>query len=303
MTEPPSKTSNHQRLNEMMAHLTPKGATIPYNLSFDSENCIWIASKGGLFKLNPEGDKVMVEKKNIFPKKYAPYCQVIVHGNKVIHAQCEDMADLTEFRILDLEGNIEHEQFIDGKIQSLAISSNGEIFLTKQPAKGAEEFFIYKTTIDVPLGWDEFISEDEICFQSLCSLDNETLVAATCSIPNNIYSKQSIVILESETGKIKKKFSEGGKEPGQIYFPRSIQPYKDGILILDKTGRIQHFGRDGSLIAESARIDAYIGNGFVVRNDEAIIACSGIVLADNGESICDDWIEAIKLDGSFWTEL
>ena len=83
MTEPPSKTSNHQRLNEMMAHLTPKGAVIPYSLAFDSDNCIWIASKGGLFKLNPAGDKVLVEIKNIFPKKYAPYCQVIVHENKV----------------------------------------------------------------------------------------------------------------------------------------------------------------------------------------------------------------------------
>uniref|UniRef100_A0AC34EZT8 Uncharacterized protein n=1 Tax=Panagrolaimus sp. ES5 TaxID=591445 RepID=A0AC34EZT8_9BILA len=303
MAEPPSKTSNHQRVEEMMAHLTPKGATIPYNLAFDSDNCIWVASKGGLFKLNPEGDKVLVENKNIFPKKFAPYCQVVIHGNKVIHAQCEDVADITEFRILDLEGNIEHEQFIDGKIQSLAVSSNGAIFLTKQPAKGADEFFIYKTSIDVPLGWDEFASEFDLCYQSLCCLDDSNLVAATCSIPNNIYSKQNIVILDAESGKLKKKFSEAGKEAGQIYFPRSIQSYHDGILVLDKTGRIQHFGRDGNLIAESARIDAYIGNGFVVRNDEAVIACSGIVRAADGESICDDWIEAIKLDGSFWTEL
>lgn len=63
---------------------------------------------------------------------------------QIIHAQCEDQADLTEFRILDLDGKIQHEQFIDGKIQSLAVASNGDVFLTKQPPKGADEFFIYK---------------------------------------------------------------------------------------------------------------------------------------------------------------
>ena len=134
-------------------------------------------------------------------------------------------------------------------------------------------------------------------------MDDNTLVAATCSIPNNIYSKQQLVILDAETGKITKRFSEGGKEPGQIYFPRSIQPYQGGMLVLDKTGRIQHFDRDGKCLTESARIDAFVGNGFVVRNDEAVIACSAIVMAPDGESICDDWIEAIKLDGSFWTPL
>lgn len=83
MTEPPSKTSNHQRLNEMMCHLTPKGALIPYNLCFDPSGCIWVASKGGLFKLDSEGKEVLFEKKNIFPKKMAAYCQVVCHNEKV----------------------------------------------------------------------------------------------------------------------------------------------------------------------------------------------------------------------------
>ena len=81
-----------------------------------------------------------------------------------------------------------------------------------------------------------------------------------------------------------------------------MQIYEDGLLVLDKTGRFQHFDRDGKLLAEAARIDAYIGNGFAVRNQEAVIACSGIVQSSEGENICDDWLESIKLDGSFWTE-
>lgn len=83
MTEAPSKTSNHQRLNEMMVHLTPKGALIPYNLCFDPSGCIWVASKGGLFKLNSDGKEVLFQYKNEFPKKMAPYCQVKHHNDKV----------------------------------------------------------------------------------------------------------------------------------------------------------------------------------------------------------------------------
>lgn len=48
--------------------------------------------------------------------------------------------------------------------------------------------------------------------------------------------------------------------------------------MLDKTGRIQRFNQNGDFVEQSAAIDAYLGNGFVVHNDQAIIACSGIVL-------------------------
>lgn len=34
MPETPSKTSNHQRIKEMMLHLSPEKAEIPYNLCF-----------------------------------------------------------------------------------------------------------------------------------------------------------------------------------------------------------------------------------------------------------------------------
>lgn len=56
----------------------------------------------------------------------------------------EDKANLTEFCILDLNGNVEHEQFIDGKIRSLAVNEKGELFLTKQFAVGSDESVIYK---------------------------------------------------------------------------------------------------------------------------------------------------------------
>ena len=167
---------------------------------------------------------------------------------------------------------MEHEQFIDGRIQGLTVSSEGEIFLTKQ-MQGDDsiiyrsvflnlhfciEFFIvccerqekkynfhvflyfdlgnwffklltvkelffwmyflllrcrslalvdveqqltnlilrmylycyiFRTSLDCPLGWEEVICEDEFAFQTLSVYDSNTLVVATCSIPVNMYSK------------------------------------------------------------------------------------------------------------------
>jgi hypothetical protein len=85
--------------------------------------------------------------------------------------------------------------------------------------------------------------------------------------------------------------------------------------VLDKTGRIQRFNRNGDFIELSASIDAYLGNGFVIKDDEAVLVCSGIVLDEvplhilininihfqEGKTVCDDWIETIKLDGSTWS--
>jgi hypothetical protein len=53
--------------------------------------------------------------------------------------------------------------------------------------------------------------------------------------------------------------------------------------VLDKTGRIQRFNQSGDFVEQSAAVDAYLGNGFVVHNDQAIIACSGIVL----DKVCE----------------
>lgn len=47
---------------------------------------------------------------------------------------------------------------------------------------------------------------------------------------------------------------------------------------MDKTGRFQQFSREGKFVEISAKIDSYLGNGFILRDDEAIVACSGIVL-------------------------
>ncbi|KAI6189916.1 hypothetical protein M3Y97_00060100 [Aphelenchoides bicaudatus] len=299
MTETPSKTSNHQRLDEMLIHLTPVGAVIPYSLCYDSNGHIWVATKGGIFKFSgAKGEPPLFERKNMFPKKIAPYCQVLAVSDKIIHVQTDDKSALTEFRLLSLDGEIQHEQFIDGKIQSLAVSSNGDVFMTKQP--NSDESVIYKTSIDALLGWDEFCSSFDYSFQNLCVLDDDTLFVATTSIPINMYSKQNLHLIDTNNGNIKKTFSSAGKEQGQIYFPRSIQVFNGDALVLDKTGRIQRFNKNGEFVEQSAAIDSYLGNGFVVRNDQAIIACSGIVLDKEGKTICDDWLETINLDGSTW---
>lgn len=83
MTEQLSKTSNNLRLNEMMCHLTPRGAVIPYNICVDLHENIWVATKGGLFKFDKNGKEILFERKNTFPKKIAPYCQVICFKDKV----------------------------------------------------------------------------------------------------------------------------------------------------------------------------------------------------------------------------
>lgn len=61
------------------------------------------------------------------------------------------------------------------------------MFLTKQPS--SDEFYIYKTSFDCPIGWEEFTSAYDYAFQALCLLDDGTLVAATTTVPINLYSK------------------------------------------------------------------------------------------------------------------
>ncbi|VDK27952.1 unnamed protein product, partial [Anisakis simplex] len=104
MTENLSNTSNHQRLDEMFIHLTPKGATVPYSLCVDSERNVWVASKGGLFKFDSTGKNLLFERRNPFPKKISPYCQVLYCDGKILYAYAEEQSASTEFRILDLCG-------------------------------------------------------------------------------------------------------------------------------------------------------------------------------------------------------
>lgn len=79
-----------------MVHLTPMGAVIPYTLCRDTDNCLWVGTKGGLFKLDvsgeegnergkrrAEGVKVVIEQKHPFPKKVSPYVQVLHHDSRV----------------------------------------------------------------------------------------------------------------------------------------------------------------------------------------------------------------------------
>ncbi|KAI3422118.1 hypothetical protein GPALN_012651 [Globodera pallida] len=299
MPENPSKTSNHQRLKEMMCHLTPHGATVPYNVCFDAEHSLWVASKGGLFKFNASSD-IVFNLKNDFPRKMAPYAQVVHFNSKIIYMYGEDKSDLTEFKVLSLDGTVEHQHFIDGKVQSLAVSQNGELFMTKQQTSDNESF-IWRSHIDHPVAWEVFCSTFDECFQALCVFGDDILAVAVVSSPVNLYSKQCIKWVNTKDGRVCGSFSCSGKDNGQVFFPRCLRGCGDSLLILDKTGRIQKFTSDGSFVEVSAKIDDYLGNGFTVRADEAIIACSGVVKDEEGRTVCDDWVESIRLDGSRWT--
>ena len=75
MTESPSNTCNHQRIEEMHVHLTPVGAVIPYSVCFDSSDALWVAAKGGLFKFLNGETRPTVEKRNPFRKSRDPQSQ------------------------------------------------------------------------------------------------------------------------------------------------------------------------------------------------------------------------------------
>ncbi|VDK57806.1 unnamed protein product [Gongylonema pulchrum] len=161
MTETLSTTANHQRLEEMLIHLTPHGAKVPYSVCVDSQGHIWVAAKGGLFKFDRSAN-VLFQEKNEFSKKASPFCQVLHYQGKcsrarrgcfcfapaelyfqIISAFAEEYSALTQLKIMDLSGQVISEQFIDGKIQSLAVSDSGELFLTKR-LQGDEDSVIFK---------------------------------------------------------------------------------------------------------------------------------------------------------------
>lgn len=118
--------------------------------------------------------------------------------------QTDDKAALSEYRLLDLNGNVLHEYFIDGKINCLTINESGELFMTKQRLKEEEESIIFKyrafvfsllqifsfmSSIDSPVAWDELSSTFDFSFQSLCAYDKRTLAVSVIFFPSNIYSK------------------------------------------------------------------------------------------------------------------
>uniref|UniRef100_A0A0N5A8F3 SGL domain-containing protein n=1 Tax=Syphacia muris TaxID=451379 RepID=A0A0N5A8F3_9BILA len=289
-----SNTSDHQRFDEMFIHLTPKGAVVPYNLCIDVDGNYWVASKGGLFKFGV----LYYDKKVVFFDNMMLVCffftLIYSVSIKIIYASAEDQVGLTEFRVFDLSGNMLQECFIDGKVQGMAITSGGDLFLTKQVQGDESAIF----SIICPSGWEPVFDDVDIAFQTICMYDSSTLITATCSLPMNMYS--NIQVIDVKKQKTVTSFSKSGKEDGEVYFPRCIRRYNDNILVLDKTGRIQEFTLTGEFVRIAAQIDAYLGNGFTVDGEQAVIACSGIVMGRDNETICDDWIEKINLDGSKW---
>lgn len=65
----------------------------------------------------------------------------------MISAFAEEQTNLTDLKILDLNGNVLNQQFVDGKIQSLAVSETGDLFLLKRLQ--GEESIIYKWVTNI----------------------------------------------------------------------------------------------------------------------------------------------------------
>ncbi|CAI4228867.1 unnamed protein product [Auanema sp. JU1783] len=301
MVEPASDTSDMQRFDEMFIHLTPRAASTPFSVCHDTEGNIWVASKGGLFKFDPERRTTLWMSKNPFPKKMAGFPQVVCHKDTIIYTSAEDQLKTTEMKFYTLNGELKTEQYIDGLLFSLVITENGDIYFSKQPE--GKDSSIYKTTIECPIDCEKLCSLEEAeCFQTLCILDENRLMCSIASRPVNLYSKQRVVIINTTTGEIMKSFGEAGKEDEKIFFPRSIRPYKDDIVMMDKTGRFMRFTKEGEYLALLAKVDAFLANSFCIKDDKALIAFSGVVYDKHMRSIVDDWLEWINLDGSSWKQ-
>ncbi|KAE9414298.1 hypothetical protein Angca_008533, partial [Angiostrongylus cantonensis] len=298
MVEQKSDTSDVQRFDEMWLHLTPRGATVPYSVCHDSDGNVWVATKGGLFKFDGNRRTTMWERKNLFPKKMAPFPQVAFHNGTIVYTCAEDKERTTELRFFTMSGEMIHEQFIDGLFISLTISDNGDMFMSKQPT--GSDSVIYRASIETPLAWEEVIKSSADGFYALCALDNNTLVAAMSTRPVNMFSKQRMVLIDTNSGKIRLSFSKEGKKSSDIFFPRAIRKYGDDMIIMDKSGRFMCFSTDGKYKGLLAEIDAYLANGFCIKDNAALMALSGVVLDHENRTICDDWLEWIDLDGSSW---
>ncbi|VDL86244.1 unnamed protein product [Nippostrongylus brasiliensis] len=298
MVEEKSDTSDLQRFDEMWLHLTPRGATVPYNVCHDSDGNVWVATKGGLFKFDGNRRTTIWERKNLFPKKMAPFPQVAFHDGTIVYTCAEDKDRTTELRFFTMSGEMTHEQFIDGLLISLTISSCGDMYISKQPTGSSS--VVYKAPMDTPLAWEEVVESTEDAFYTLCALDDKTLVAAMSTRPVNMYSKQRMVLVDTEAGVIRSSFGKEGKQGSDIFFPRAIRKYGEDMVVLDKSGRFMHFSAKGEFKGLLAEIDAYLANGFCIKEHSALMAMSGVVLDNENRTICDDWLEWINLDGSSW---
>ncbi|GMR41443.1 hypothetical protein PMAYCL1PPCAC_11638 [Pristionchus mayeri] len=313
MTEAPSDTCDYQRFAEMLVHLTPQGASVPYTVCYDKNGHIWVASKGGLFKFDAKTKRVLYKRKNPFPKTMAAFCQVIYHDDTIIYTMAECKDRQTAMFFLGLDGEEKHMSIIDGLLLSMVVNSRGDIYIAKQPT--SEKSTIYTTSMDAPLGWDEVISITGQFYDTLGLVDEDTLLVSTVQLPKNMFSKQSLRLISlAEDGEARetKVFSEAGKEPGQIFFPRSIQRHKEHMIIMDKSGRFLRFTPEGEYVDTVCEIDAYLANGFTMipsegvegegKRMQALTAMSGIVRDPSNMAICDDWLEVVPLDGKSWKE-
>ncbi|VDO40730.1 unnamed protein product [Haemonchus placei] len=280
MVEEKSDTSDLQRFDEMWLHLTPRGATVPYNVCYDSEGNVWVATKGGLFKFDGSKRTTIWERKNMFPKKMAPFPQVAFHNGTIVYTCAEDKDRLTELRFFTMSGEMTHEQFIDGLCKPIHLHQ--------------------MASMETPLAWEEVVESSDDAFYALCALNDNTVVAAMSTRPVNMFSKQRMVFVDTVKGEIRSSFSKEGKEGSNIFFPRTIRKYGEDMVVMDKSGRFMCFSAKGEYKGLLAEIDAYLANGFCIKDNAALIAISGVVLDQENRTICDDWLEWINLDGSSW---
>lgn len=290
-----------------VSELTILGASVPYGICRDEKENLWVAAKGGLFKLSSDGKGLVFAEKNNNPQQVAAFCTIHALGEEVVHCYAEQRAPISHISVRGLDGKARRSLCFDGKIASTTLGKGplkGRLFFsfTRQDQRESSILF---TSFDNLENQTRLSHSSQWAYQHLLlSTDESTLIVTCAEIPVRPDSPQKIQLLDAVSGEELLSFSQAGRGDGEIFWPRqpaAVPERPDLVALMDKTGRIQAFRlSDGVCIGVMGSIPPYLGNGLLITSStEALITCAGFVKGPEGEevgAVISDWLERIPID-------